>query len=90
MHLYRWREIARFIFKKKSRPFLWRSLLLAGDHPPMQFTQEDDFIKEDSTPTTAALQTDGNAGSPAKMCSECYVNQSFVNDDGTANGHKPQ
>ncbi|CAK6976065.1 potassium channel subfamily T member 2 [Scomber scombrus] len=55
----------------------------------MQLTQEDDFIEEDSTPTTAALQSDGSAGSPAKMCSECYVNQSFVNDDGTMNSHKP-
>ncbi|KAK7896468.1 hypothetical protein WMY93_021793 [Mugilogobius chulae] len=24
------------------------------------------------------------------MCSECYVNQSFVNDDGTVNDHKPR
>ncbi|KAM9306349.1 potassium channel subfamily T member 2 [Pholidichthys leucotaenia] len=24
------------------------------------------------------------------MCSECYVNQSFVNDDGTVNVHKPR
>ncbi|XP_022620547.1 potassium channel subfamily T member 2-like [Seriola dumerili] len=24
------------------------------------------------------------------MCSECYVNQSFVNDDGTVNEHKPR
>ncbi|KAM4527693.1 potassium channel subfamily T member 2 isoform 1-T1 [Odontesthes bonariensis] len=55
----------------------------------MQLTQEDDFVKGDSTPTTAALQSDGSAGSPAKMCSECYVNQSFVNDDGTVNNHKP-
>ncbi|XP_067341014.1 potassium channel subfamily T member 2 isoform X3 [Channa argus] len=56
----------------------------------MQLTQEDDFVKGDSTPTTAALQSDGCAGSPAKMCSECYVNQSFVNDDGTVNDHKPR
>ncbi|XP_018518024.1 potassium channel subfamily T member 2 isoform X1 [Lates calcarifer] len=56
----------------------------------MQLTQEDDFVKGDSTPTTAALQSDGSAGSPAKMCSECYVNQSFVNDDGTVNDHKPR
>ncbi|KAM7368809.1 hypothetical protein PAMP_013116 [Pampus punctatissimus] len=56
----------------------------------MQLTQEDDFVKGDSTPTTAALQSDGSAGSPAKMCSECYVNQSFVNDDGTVNHHKPR
>ncbi|XP_072228487.1 potassium channel subfamily T member 2 [Leuresthes tenuis] len=55
----------------------------------MQLTQEDDFVKGDSTPTTAALRSDGSAGSPAKMCSECYVNQSFVNDDGTVNNHKP-
>ncbi|KAM3599871.1 uncharacterized protein V6R79_013231 [Siganus canaliculatus] len=54
----------------------------------MQLTQEDDFV---STPTTAALQFDGSAGSPAKMCSECYVNQTFVNDDGTVNhNHKPR
>ncbi|KAF3849408.1 hypothetical protein F7725_015905 [Dissostichus mawsoni] len=44
----------------------------------------------DSTPTTAALQSDGSAGSPAKMCSECYVNQTFVHDDGTVNDHKPR
>ncbi|XP_028273500.1 potassium channel subfamily T member 2 [Parambassis ranga] len=56
----------------------------------MQLTQEVDFVKGDSTPTTAALQSDGSAGSPAKMCSECYVNQSFVNDDGTVNEHKPR
>ncbi|XP_015238187.1 PREDICTED: potassium channel subfamily T member 2-like [Cyprinodon variegatus] len=55
----------------------------------MQLTQEDDFVK-DSTPTTAALQPDRSAGSPAKMCSECYVNQSFVNDDGTVSAHKPR
>ncbi|XP_030292343.1 potassium channel subfamily T member 2 isoform X1 [Sparus aurata] len=56
----------------------------------MQLTQEGDFVKGDSTPTTAALQSDGSAGSPAKMCSECYVNQTFVNDDGTVNDHKPR
>ncbi|XP_070706460.1 potassium channel subfamily T member 2 [Pempheris klunzingeri] len=56
----------------------------------MQLTQGDDFVKEDSTPTTTALQSDGSAGSPAKMCSECYVNQTFVNDDGTVNDHKPR
>ncbi|KAK9532564.1 hypothetical protein VZT92_009942 [Zoarces viviparus] len=56
----------------------------------MQLTQEDDFVKGDSTPTTAALQSDGSAGSPAKMCSECYVNQTFVHDDGTVNDHKPR
>ncbi|XP_063336673.1 potassium channel subfamily T member 2 [Pelmatolapia mariae] len=56
----------------------------------MQLIQEDDFAKGDSTPTTAALQSDGSAGSPAKMCSECYVNQSFVNDDGSVNDHKPR
>ncbi|KAI3362188.1 hypothetical protein L3Q82_012512 [Scortum barcoo] len=58
--------------------------------PSMQLTQEDDLVKGDSTPTTVALQSDGSAGSPAKMCSECYVNQSFVNDDGTVNEHKPR
>ncbi|XP_038589928.1 potassium channel subfamily T member 2 isoform X3 [Micropterus salmoides] len=56
----------------------------------MQLTQEEDFVKGDSTPTTAALQADGSAGSSAKMCSECYENQSFVNDDGTVNDHKPR
>ncbi|XP_030006781.1 potassium channel subfamily T member 2 [Sphaeramia orbicularis] len=56
----------------------------------MQLTQQEDSVKGDSTPTTAALQSDGSAGSPAKMCSECYVNQSFVNDDGTVNHHKPR
>ncbi|KAA8584423.1 hypothetical protein FQN60_008208 [Etheostoma spectabile] len=54
----------------------------------MQLTQEEDFVKGDSTPTTAALQSDGSAGSPVKMCSECYVNQTFVHDDGTVNNHK--
>ncbi|KAJ4925827.1 hypothetical protein JOQ06_008013, partial [Pogonophryne albipinna] len=61
-----------------------------ADHPPMQLTQEEDFVKGDSTPTTEALQSDGSAGSPAKMCSECYVNQTFVHDDGTVNDHKPR
>ncbi|XP_078143542.1 potassium channel subfamily T member 1 isoform X2 [Centroberyx gerrardi] len=56
----------------------------------MQLTQEDDSVKGDSASTTAALHSDGTAGSPAKMCSECYVNQSFVYDDGTANDHKPR
>ncbi|XP_056874168.1 potassium channel subfamily T member 2 isoform X1 [Takifugu flavidus] len=58
----------------------------------MQLTQEEQFAKGDSPPTTAALQTDGSAGFPAKMCSECYVNQTFVNDDGTGavNEHKPR
>ncbi|XP_034088161.1 potassium channel subfamily T member 2-like isoform X1 [Gymnodraco acuticeps] len=56
----------------------------------MQLTQEEDFVKGDSTPTTEALQSDGSAGSPAKMCSECYVNQTFVHDDGTVNDHKPR
>lgn len=58
----------------------------------MQLTQEEQSVKGDSPPTTAALQTDGSAGSPAKMCSECYVNQTFVNDDGTGavNEHKPR
>ncbi|XP_061589282.1 potassium channel subfamily T member 2 [Cololabis saira] len=55
----------------------------------MQLTEEDDFFHGDSTPTTSALQSDGSAGSPATMCSECYENQTFVNDDGTVNGHKP-
>ncbi|XP_035996242.1 potassium channel subfamily T member 2 [Fundulus heteroclitus] len=55
----------------------------------MQLTQEDDFVK-DSTPTAAALPSDTSAGPPAKMCSECYVNQSFVNDDGTVSAHKPR
>ncbi|CAL8341982.1 unnamed protein product, partial [Arctogadus glacialis] len=27
-------------------------------------------------------------GSPVNMCSECYINQTFVNDDGTTNDHK--
>ncbi|XP_008421912.1 potassium channel subfamily T member 2 isoform X1 [Poecilia reticulata] len=59
-----------------------------ADRPPMQLTQEDEFV-QDLTPTTAAaLQSDRSAGSPAKMCSECYVNQSFVNDDGTVSAHK--
>ncbi|XP_049459363.1 potassium channel subfamily T member 2 isoform X1 [Epinephelus fuscoguttatus] len=56
----------------------------------MQLTQKDDFVKGDPTPTNAALQSDGSAGSPAKMCSECYVNQTFVHDDGTVNDHKPR
>ncbi|XP_074474809.1 potassium channel subfamily T member 2 isoform X2 [Sebastes fasciatus] len=54
----------------------------------MQLTQEDDSVKEDSTPTAAALQSDGRAGSPANMCSECYVNKTFEHDDGTVNEHK--
>ncbi|KAF1377707.1 hypothetical protein PFLUV_G00203530 [Perca fluviatilis] len=56
----------------------------------MQLTQEEDFVKGDSTPTTAALKSEGSAGSPVKMCSECYVNQTFVHDDGTVNNHKPR
>ncbi|CAB1413117.1 unnamed protein product [Pleuronectes platessa] len=57
----------------------------------MQLTQEGDFVKGDSTPTTAApQQPDGSAASLGNMCSECYVNQSFVNDDGTVNEHKPR
>lgn len=56
----------------------------------MHLRQEEDFAKGDSTPTNAALHTDGSAGSPANMCSECYVNQTFVNDDGTVNEHKPR
>lgn len=56
----------------------------------MQLRQEDDLVTGDSTPTAAALQSDGSAGSPANMCSECYVNQTFVNDDGTVNEHKPR
>ncbi|XP_074546382.1 potassium channel subfamily T member 2 isoform X2 [Halichoeres trimaculatus] len=57
----------------------------------MQLTQEEDFVTGDSTPTTAAPQSDSSAGSSAKMCSECYVNQSFVNDDGTVNAnHRPR
>ncbi|KAF6729089.1 Potassium channel subfamily T member 1 [Oryzias melastigma] len=56
----------------------------------MQLTQEVDFTKGDKTPTSSALQPDGGAGSPAKMCSECYVNQTFVNDDGTVSEHKPR
>ncbi|KAM4634548.1 potassium channel subfamily T member 2 [Polymixia lowei] len=54
----------------------------------MQLTQEDDSVEGDFTPATVALHSDGTAGSPAKMCSECYINQSFVYDDGTANDHK--
>ncbi|XP_068191649.1 potassium channel subfamily T member 2 [Antennarius striatus] len=48
----------------------------------MQLTQEDHLVKGDSTPTAA--------GPPATMCSECYVNQTFVNDDGTVSDHKPR
>ncbi|XP_076014806.1 potassium channel subfamily T member 2 [Genypterus blacodes] len=55
----------------------------------MQLTQAEPVNQRDSTPTTAALQPpDASVGSPATMCSECYVNQSFVHDDGTANEHK--
>lgn len=74
---------------REERIFL-SGCLFGADHPPMQLTQEDDCVKGDSTPTTAALQSDGSAGSPAKMCSECYVNQTFVHDDGTVNDHKPR
>lgn len=56
----------------------------------MQLTQEAQTVKGDSAPTAAPLHADGSAGSPAKMCSECYVNQTFVNDDGTVNKHKPR
>ncbi|XP_037340023.2 potassium channel subfamily T member 2 isoform X1 [Pungitius pungitius] len=56
----------------------------------MQLTREEDFVIGDSAATTAALRSDGSAGSPDKMCSECYVNQTFVHDDGTVNEHKPR
>ncbi|XP_046901855.1 LOW QUALITY PROTEIN: potassium channel subfamily T member 1 [Hypomesus transpacificus] len=45
-------------------------------------SQEGNFIATDT-------QTDGTAGVPAKMCSECYTNQTFVYDDGTAHDHTP-
>ncbi|XP_037548174.1 potassium channel subfamily T member 2 [Nematolebias whitei] len=55
----------------------------------MQITQEDDFVQDFSTPTAEALQSDRGAGSPANiMCSECYVNQTFVHDDGTVREHR--
>ncbi|XP_029940802.1 potassium channel subfamily T member 2-like isoform X2 [Salarias fasciatus] len=50
----------------------------------------DGIAKQDSPPTSAAPPSDGSAGSPAKMCSECYVNQTFVHDDGTVNEHRPR
>ncbi|XP_055087869.1 potassium channel subfamily T member 2 [Periophthalmus magnuspinnatus] len=56
----------------------------------MPLSQQEDFVKGDSSPTTTALRSDARTGSPAKMCSECYVNQTFVNDDGTVNVHKPR
>uniref|UniRef100_A0AAQ4P5U9 RCK N-terminal domain-containing protein n=1 Tax=Gasterosteus aculeatus aculeatus TaxID=481459 RepID=A0AAQ4P5U9_GASAC len=63
---------------------------LPAAQPPMQLSREEDFVIGDSTATTAALRSDGRAGSPDKMCSECYVNQTFVHDDGTVNEHKPR
>ncbi|XP_068430158.1 potassium channel subfamily T member 2-like isoform X1 [Clinocottus analis] len=56
----------------------------------MHRTREGDSVTGDFTPTAAARRSDGGAGSPAKMCSECYVNQTFVHDDGTVNEHKPR
>lgn len=40
---------------------------------------QEDFVEKGES--TAALHS--TACSASKMCSECYVNQSFVNDDGT-------
>ena len=48
------------------------------------------MVTGDSPPTAAALRSPGSAASPDNMCSECYVNQTFVNDDGTVNEHKPR
>uniref|UniRef100_A0AAV2ITB6 RCK N-terminal domain-containing protein n=1 Tax=Knipowitschia caucasica TaxID=637954 RepID=A0AAV2ITB6_KNICA len=50
----------------------------------------EDLDLGNPSPTTAAVHPEVSSGSPGKMCSECYVNQSFVNDDGTVNQHKPR
>uniref|UniRef100_A0A3B3RND9 Potassium sodium-activated channel subfamily T member 1 n=1 Tax=Paramormyrops kingsleyae TaxID=1676925 RepID=A0A3B3RND9_9TELE len=46
------------------------------------------FPKEalEGTLKSAALRCE-SAGAPTKMCSECYTNQTFVYDDGTAHEH---
>lgn len=46
------------------------------------------FPKEalEGTLKSAALDCE-SAGAPNKMCSECYTNQTFVYDDGTAHEH---
>ncbi|XP_016894513.1 potassium channel subfamily T member 2 isoform X2 [Cynoglossus semilaevis] len=51
----------------------------------MQLMQEGASVRGDS----AEPHTEHSAGSLDNMCSECYVNQSFVNDDGTVIDHKP-
>lgn len=53
--------------------------------PPMQLMQEGASVRGDS----AEPHTEHSAGSLDNMCSECYVNQSFVNDDGTVIDHRP-
>ncbi|TNN58673.1 hypothetical protein EYF80_031087 [Liparis tanakae] len=64
--------------------------------PPMQLSQEEDLVEEDSAPTTTTPTTTTSTSSTAaaaalqsKMCSECYVNQTFVHDNGTVSDHKP-
>ena len=54
----------------------------------MPLTQDNDSQEENFIATDT--QTDGTAGVPAKMCSECYTNQTFVYDDGTAHDHTPR
>ncbi|XP_061887160.1 potassium channel subfamily T member 1-like isoform X1 [Entelurus aequoreus] len=47
----------------------------------MQLTREEDSTRGDSTPPTSRR-------SPGKMCSECYENQTFINDNGSVSAHK--
>ncbi|XP_058861402.1 potassium channel subfamily T member 1-like isoform X2 [Acipenser ruthenus] len=47
----------------------------------MQFTKEDALLQGTFKSTTRQGQA---AGCQSKMCSECYTNQTFVYDDGTA------
>ncbi|KAI1904762.1 hypothetical protein AGOR_G00009030 [Albula goreensis] len=50
----------------------------------MQFSKEDGALE--GTFKSKAHHCD-SAGAPSKMCSECYTNQTFVYDDGTAHEH---
>ncbi|XP_061655676.1 potassium channel subfamily T member 2 isoform X2 [Phyllopteryx taeniolatus] len=46
----------------------------------MQVTGEEDSVRGDSTPPKLGSSPGDN------MCSKCYENQTFIHDDGTANG----
>lgn len=50
---------------------------------------QEDFVVVKGE-STAALHSTASPCSAAKMCSECYVNQSFVNDDGTVINQNPR